>query len=618
MRQFFSSIVFVAILLVNASAQNAYQVSIDLRKVNNDRVSVTVQTPRVSTSEIAFHLPKIVPGTYAIHNYGAYVSNFKAMDRAGNLLVAEHPDVNTWMIKDATKLFKVSYEVNDSWDSPEIKENIFEPSGTNIQPDSFFVLNTFGFVGYLQHLENRPYKVSISKPLGFYGSSSLSASKQSTPETDVFETKNYHVLADAPMLYCEPDTAWLKVGNTSVLISVYWQGKKNTAKALLKDIRPVLEAHKSYLGGKLPVKKYAFLVHLSDKKNLTRFGALEHAQSCFTFLPSSLPASEQSSIFRDIAAHEFLHIITPLNIHSEEIGNFDYIDTKMSKHLWLYEGLTEYAAHHSQLRAGMIDLPTYLDRQAQKIKNSTSMFNDSLAFTALSLGALDKYKSQYQNVYEKGALIGLCLDVLLLQRSNGKYGTRELMKDLSKTYGPQKSFADAELFDKITALTYPEVRTFFSKYVENGEPLPLAETFAALGINYNPKAETKVAQQQISFGMALGADRKTLRIQSLDEITNLGKRLNFRVGDTFVSMNGQTFDFTTYQACFDAYAASTQLGDTVTFVVKRKISETEEKEITLQADIREETEFVIRIEPAEKPEPKNLLIRSSWLGMAGK
>jgi len=614
MKQFLLATFVLFMVFNHTVAQKGYQVAIDLRKVQKDRLAVNIQTPKVMAESIAFHLPKIVPGTYAIHNYGAYVSNFKAYDRAGTLLQVEHPDANTWIIKGAQNLHHLSYEVDDSWDSPEIKGDIFEPAGTNIQQDSFFVLNSFGLIGYLKNLEERPYQVRISKPKGFYGATSLQPSKQSNPEMDVIQTRNYHTLVDAPILYCEPDTAWLKVGKTSVLIAVYKQGQKNIAKTLLKDIKPVLEAHRSYFGGKLPVDKYAFLVHFSNRKNLTRFGALEHSQSCFTFLPSNLPASEESSIFRDIAAHEFLHILTPLNIHSEEIGHFDYIDTKMSKHLWLYEGLTEYAAHHSQLRAGLIDLQTYLDRQASKINNATSMFNDSLAFTELSLGALDKYKSQYQNVYEKGALIGLCLDALLLQKSNGKYDTRALMSDLAKQYGPHKSFKDPELFDKIAELTYPEVRAFFKKHVENGEPLPLAETFATLGVTYNPKGETKMVQKQILFGMALGPDRKTLSVQSLDEATDLGKRIGFQVGDKFVSMNGLAFDMTSYQSCFEHYSTHSQLGDTVTFVVKRKISDTEEKELTLQADIREEIVPAILINPDPTASAQQLAIRSVWMG----
>ena len=64
---------------------------------------------------------------------------------------------------------------------------------------------------------------------------------------------------------------------------------------------------------------------------------------------------------RDFAAHEFFHIITPLSIHSEEIGNFDYSDPKMSKHLWLYEGVTEYFAGHVQVRQGLMKLDDYID-----------------------------------------------------------------------------------------------------------------------------------------------------------------------------------------------------------------------------------------------------------------
>ena len=35
------------------------------------------------------------------------------------------------------------------------------------------------------------------------------------------------------------------------------------------------------------------------------------------------------------------------------------------------------------------------------------------------------------------------------------------MRDHGKEYGMNRSFNDDELFDKIAALTYPEIRTFF-------------------------------------------------------------------------------------------------------------------------------------------------------------
>ena len=77
-------------------------------------------------------------------------------------------------------------------------------------------------------------------------------------------------------------------------------------------------------------------------------GALEHGNSSFYVLPD-FGDSTFTSMIKRVALHEFMHIFTPLNLHSEQIGNFDYVEPKMSKHLWLYEGVTEYFANLFQI-----------------------------------------------------------------------------------------------------------------------------------------------------------------------------------------------------------------------------------------------------------------------------
>jgi len=280
----------------------------------------------------------------------------------------------------------------------------------------------------------------------------------------------------------------------------------------------------------------------------------------------------------------------------------------------MYEGVTEYAAHHSQLRSGAIALEEYLERQAEKIGLAKENFNDTLAFTVLSSEALDKQKEQYQNVYEKGALIGLCLDVKLLTLSNGKYGLREVMARLGKKYGMKKSFKDAVLFDQIASMTFPEIRTFFKDYVESGKPLPLKETFDVLGISYNPDATRKVAEIGMAFGASLAPDKKQLMINNLEGTTKLGKRLGFQIDDVLVSLNDQPLNLETYQTCFAQYESTAKLGDTVKFVIKRKSANGEEKEVTLKADIREEIQPFISIEPITYPSEGQQKIRNAWLG----
>ncbi|NDC83463.1 hypothetical protein EB093_07390, partial [bacterium] len=90
------------------------------------------------------------------------------------------------------------------------------------------------------------------------------------------------------------------------------------------------------------------------------FGALEHGNSSVYFLPDLGEEMLVESV-KDVAIHEFMHIITPLNLHSECIGNFNYENPKMSRHLWLYEGVTEYFAGLIQVRSGIISRSNYVN-----------------------------------------------------------------------------------------------------------------------------------------------------------------------------------------------------------------------------------------------------------------
>ena len=605
--------IFISVVIF---AQGKYTYEVDLTKVANDKLKVSLLTPAITTDSAVFHLPKIVPGTYAIHNYGSYASQLKAFDKKGTALQVVQRDKNSWVIRPAKQLAKIEYLVDDSWDSPAIEEDIFEPAGTNIQPDTLFMLNSFGFFGYIQGKQEIPFELKIRRPANFYASTSLEGDKRhKDPTLDVFNTPNYNALADAPIMYTKPDTAWLQLGNTKVLISVFSPNKKASAATVAMDIDPILEAQRKYLGGQLPVSKYAFLIYLSDRKDLTRYGALEHSQSSVYYLPERFSPEELSKTVKDVAAHEFFHVVTPLNIHSEEIGKFDYIEPKMSKHLWLYEGLTEYAAHHAQVIGGIIDFDTYLDRQAEKINIAHNNFNDTLPFTELSSKTLGIYKPEYQNVYYKGALIGLCLDIKLQQLSGGKYNTRKMMQDLARTYGKDKSFKDEELFDKIGSLTFPEIREFFRKYVEGSSPLPLKETFNAVGVIYNPADTVRTLQIAFNNGFGLSRSTKELFITDVSNMTALGKRLGFQKGDTTVSFNGKPFNVETYSGIFENYQSTAKKGDTITWVVRRKKAEGGSEEVRLTAVLEEEPTVRATVKKDPNATPEQIALRNRWLSL---
>jgi predicted metalloprotease with PDZ domain len=333
-------------------------------------------------------------------------------------------------------------------------------------------------------------------------------------------------------------------------------------------------SQKEYLGGKLPVDKYAFIFYFTDKPS-PGYGALEHSYSSFYFLPE-LTINELTQNLRSVAAHEFFHIMTPLTIHSHEIDKFDFNEPKMSKHLWLYEGMTEYFASHTQVRSGLMSQEQYLDVIRDKMNNSQAYFNDTLAFTKLSKETLTKYSDQYQNVYEKGALIGMCLDIILRKNSGGKYGTRELVLDLSKKYGKNSPFDDNELFATITSMTYPEVGEFFKRYVEGSERLPYKYVFDLVGISYIPEEHYR----DITHGLEANAldyikvpeqqDKMYLVITNASALNEQGKSLGLQDGDLIVSLNGKPIPSSGILTFLKNQMSGLEAGKTMTYVVLRK------------------------------------------------
>lgn len=98
--RFFSMVVIAIFSCFAASAQNSYRYSVDLTKPVKDELKIELLAPRITKPVILFYIPKIVPGTYTNSDFGKFVHNIKAFDKAGKALsVTAMPDSNSWQIK---------------------------------------------------------------------------------------------------------------------------------------------------------------------------------------------------------------------------------------------------------------------------------------------------------------------------------------------------------------------------------------------------------------------------------------------------------------------------------------------------------------------------------------
>ncbi|WP_294818994.1 PDZ domain-containing protein [uncultured Flavobacterium sp.] len=579
--------------------------AIDLKDVKDDKVMVTITTPAFDSETATYFIPKIVPGTYSEDNYGKYIENFKAYDSKGKELSATKADDNSWKISGAKKLAKVTYLVNDTYDI-EGTHDIFSPAGTNILAGENFVLNMHGFVGYFEGKGELPYQVTITHPATLWAATSLTDTNASN-EIDVFTTSRYPDLVDNPIMYSKPDYTTFKVDDMDILISVYCPTGAVKAKDITPNMEKMMRAQKKFLGPINSTKKYSVLLYLTNgtPTDAKGTGALEHTTSTTVVMPEAMPLDQLEELLKDVVSHEFFHIVTPLSVHSKEIHFFNYNTPKMSEHLWMYEGVTEYFANLFQINQELIPEDEFYARMAEKIATSKN-FDDTMNFTNMSKNILDKpYKDAYYNVYLKGALIAMCIDIQMRESSKGERGILDLMQDLSRAYGSSKPFNDADLFGKITELTYPEVGKFLTTYVSGDTPINYDEYFAKVGVtktSVKQPGNPFLKKMQIPY-ITVNPAKEIVVVPAIadnDFMTELG----IKGGDVILSINDTNYNLDNIYDMIET-SMGWKDGDAITVKIKR-----DGKEQLLKGKVKMPTEEVDGYHATDASKAK---IREAWL-----
>jgi len=499
---------FILPLFSFAQKTGAHVYTLDLVNVVDDRVRVTVDATKMNfgdyVSGVEFNFPATIPGTYATLDYGRFIKDFKAFGAEGKSLKVKKKG-NTYAIKGEPK--KIEYWVDDSFDAKVRKNKIFEPAGTNNQEGRNFLINAAGYLGFFKGAEEMPITLEVIKSPTLYGLSAMGG--YSYGNTQNFFAKDYHQLLDCPIMFAKPDTTSFKLGDTKVTIGVFSESGRELSADIYEQVKLSMGAIESFLHGDLPVKNYAFLFYIKDYSEFQGlvegteikvgtiikairelagqgFGALEHGNSSVYYLPdfgNDMVLDQMA----DVCIHEFFHILTPLGLHSEEIGNFNYIDPQMSKHLWLYEGITEYFAGISQVKGGVITRDEYIRSVLrQKIVTADRYPTEKMPFTEMSENVLHKpYKKQYMQVYQRGALMGALLDIRIMELTQGEKDLLDVVLELRDNYGPDKSFKDDVFIEEFVALVHPDLQQFFDDYVSGTKPLPISEYLAKVGVLYD-------------------------------------------------------------------------------------------------------------------------------------
>lgn len=629
MRKTILSLGFVAILLSGCSSSktntndlavsNPIATSLDLTKVVDDKVPVTINPGRFTQETVTYRLPRVVQGTYSVSDFGKYIENVKAFDYKGNEIPVVKADTDSWTISNATNLDYLTYYVNDTFDIETQggigEEEPFSPAGTNIEPDNY-MLNLHGFIGYFDSLKTAQYKVDITAPSDFKRSSALQEVGSTTSEdgksiTTHYLAPRYFDVTDNPMMYGKLDVEEFQAGDIKIVLSVYSPSGKHTAKKIGETMKKMMEAQKNYLGDVNSTPRYDIFLYLSrgDNESPKGFGALEHHKSTSVVLIDAMPEEALDESMIDVVSHEFFHIVTPLSVHSEDVHYFDYSQPTFSKHLWMYEGVTEYFATLFQVDQDLVSEQDFYNKIMDKIESAAG-YDDTMSFTTMSENILDEpYASNYINVYSKGALIGMCIDILMREESNGQRGILSLMKELSTKYGVNKPFEDDKLIDEIVAMTYPSLRDFFDTHVIGTTPIDYSEFFNKVGlmVESDGKVETSYILNGNQIIVAADPEKDTIFFNDLVSENSFWNENGVMPNDVIKKVNGEEVTLPAANAIFQK-VFMWQPGEDVEVVLDRN-----GEEIVIKTTLTQSYTKGTALKEDPKATAEQLSLRKAWL-----
>jgi predicted metalloprotease with PDZ domain len=584
----------IAVIAKPDSPRVIYEVNV--LNYQDDLFHITVYTEGLNEENNIYNLPATVPGTYSLLNFGRFVTTFAAFDKDGNPLEVEQISTNRWQISDVENLAKIKYDIEDTFDADIAEQHVIPMAGTGINED-YIVLNTFGVIGYFENLQSLPVKMKLEyDPDWTIGTSLL------LDDDGYYTAESYDFFADSPILLGELTVATTKVNDIEVGVYVYSPNDSNNAEGTLEIADTLLQAIGEFIGYS-PVTHYNYLICFLDEQTFQDLGflgagALEHSYSSLFVYPGF---GNFGMGIQDDMAHEFLHILTPLNLHSNIIEPFNFETPTAPEHLWLYEGVTEWGSDISQMRGGLITTDQYLKKLSNKITHSYQ-FRQDISLTELSLDVYsDVITMEFLNFYEKGAVTAAMLDIRLLELSNGTRGLREVFLDLLEQYGKNKPFPEDEFFEIFVANTYPEIEVFIEDYIKGTKTLPYQEYMAKLGFNYIKERPSEDSRPSLGIQMGMN-DQQQLTIVGLDE--NAGNS-ELKVGDVPLKILDIDVNMENARQIFGKLH-SMNVGETVNVLVRRG-----DEEVEVNVTLHQRMDKNI-FEEMENPSEEQLQLREAW------
>ena len=520
-------------------------------------------------------MPVWTPGSYLVREFERHVQDFAATDATGQPLKWEKINKDTWRVTtNGAREWRAKYRVYAN----ELSVRTSELNSSH----AFW--NNANLLMYLDGFLKSPATVHVLAPDVWKVATGLPGVPG---QRNTFRAENFDILYDSPFEASNFKTLLFNVKGVAHRIVIDGEGNYDPER-MRRDVQKIVETQVELIG-EIPYRDYTFILHLRQDTG----GGLEHLNSTALGYPrfgfritrgdratsaapntTDRPERDYRS-FLSLVSHEFFHLWNVKRIRPDALGPFDYTQENYTKLLWVAEGITDYYADVALRRAGLITEQEFLNataRAIQNLQNTPGRLVQSAEES--SFDAWIKYYRQDENsvnsqvsYYDKGAILGLLLDLEIRKRSSGRKSLDDVMRYLyTEFFKKDRNYTPADFQKTSELMAGSSLEEFFARYVRGKEELDYNSALAVAGLKLDTGvvSEGNKTVEKVFFGADLEQAEDRLMVRRVYAGSPAYEQ-GLNTGDQIVALDNMrvTKDF------FNARLAEKKPGDLINLTIFR-------------------------------------------------
>lgn len=432
------------------------------------RIKITEETPKFISIEAQMTVSE---GHLFMNPFGAddqpngwatFVQNLEIRDEKGGLLSAvAEPNASWRIVGKYSGLVKLSYQISlsfayQNWSAGNEQAGRFQDNSLFLVARPLFIVSNVD--------EKREIIFDLPKSWKI-----ATAWQKSAENQFIFYAKNQTDLLSNTLVLGKFGEYKLKKG--SIDFTLVLPGKMNeSAEIIVPALEKILTVY-TKLFDKTPPTNYlmTFFYDVQDD------GEAYSRSAAFT----SRDKVTQNGliIWGNFLAHEFFHFWNGQQMRGEPRETRE----------WFNEGFTEYFANLTLVKEGLISEDLFI-KKMEKHLALYLYFKSAAPFQGTTIKQAGTRKSfNRPGVYNGGWAVAFSLDLLIIEKTNGRKNLADFMRLMYEKYGiTGKPYRYENIIETASEISGADISDFFKTYVEGMEVLPIVEYLGKLGLEeYN-------------------------------------------------------------------------------------------------------------------------------------